>query len=305
MIQIILNSSKQSENITYGFHHSGQTFEWDNEEVKKSEDGNHPLVYVTLGGHGCWNKSGNRVWYQEMIIFGCQECIDETADDGDVLYPNAISENGIQASSEKYPYELVNLSDISSGHWIYWKGYWGNQTEEKKVSAGRVDVGISGPPSPSYIDYISKKTNYPRWKFPIKWANFPRPSSYTVCASDNSKVIPHNLKGNSVSYNEYCDTDSDKCGTQCSSIKIVYSEEDLLFDVYSLDGSEVDLKISRYKRTGEVYDVEFDGLEIPRKGKASFTFSPEQNPNFEMEIDHDHNGIFDYRVSPDYATQNP
>jgi len=306
MVQIVLNSDEQPEMITYGFHHGGQRFEWGKEEVGKSEDGNHPLVYVTLGGHGCWNQPENNTWYQVMVVLGCQECVDETAGDGDVLYPSAISENEIKASSKKYPYKLEDLSNISAGHWVYWEGYWGKQTWIKQKTGNKLlDAGKSGPSSPPYIDYISEKSNYPRWKFPIKWANSPLPSSYTVCASDNSKVIPHDIKGISVSYNEYCSTDSDRCGKQCSSIKIAYSEEDLVFDVYSLDGKEVDLKISRYKKTGEVYKVEFNWLEIPKNGKATLRFSPDENPNLEMEIYHDHNGIFDYRVSPDYATQNP
>ena len=62
----------------------------------------------------------------------------------------------------------------------------------------------------------------------------------------------------------------------------------------------MDLKISRYKRTGEVFDVEFEGLEIPKVGKASFTFSPEQNPTFEIEIDHDRDGFFDSHRLPDF-----
>ncbi|MCR4321146.1 MAG: IPT/TIG domain-containing protein [Candidatus Brocadiaceae bacterium] len=49
MIQIILGSDNQPLLITYGFHHGGQTFQWDNKEVSKSEDGNHPLVYNSGG----------------------------------------------------------------------------------------------------------------------------------------------------------------------------------------------------------------------------------------------------------------
>lgn len=44
-------------------------------------------MYVTLGGHGCWNISGNNAWYQDLFIEEYRECIDETSDDGDVLYP--------------------------------------------------------------------------------------------------------------------------------------------------------------------------------------------------------------------------
>lgn len=57
-------------------------------------------------------------------------------------------------------------------------------------------------------------------------------------------VITSDLEGNSVSYNEYCSADSDRCGKECSNLKIIYSEKDLIFDVYSLDGKEVNLKIS-------------------------------------------------------------
>ncbi|MCR4321148.1 MAG: hypothetical protein NUV74_12535 [Candidatus Brocadiaceae bacterium] len=67
------------------------------------------------------------------------------------------------------------------------------------------------------------------------------------------------------------------CGG-CATIKILYSEEDLVFDVYSLDGKEVDLKISRHKKTGEVYEVEFNWLEIPKNGKATLKIFSRTKP---------------------------
>lgn len=196
---------------------------------------------MTLGGHGCWNISGNNAWYQDLFIEEYRECIDETSDDGDVLYPNTISSSEIQATSDKYSYKLEDLSNASTSNWIYWKGYWGDQEVPQDIII--TDFGSSGPPSPPYIDYITK-SKYPRWKFPVKWADLPLPSNYTVCASDNSMVITNDLEGNSVSYNEYCGADSDRCGKECSNLKIIYSEKDLIFDVYSLDGKEVNLKIS-------------------------------------------------------------
>ena len=142
------------------------------------------------------------------------------------------------------------------------------------------------------------------WYKPFPWAIIPKPSNYKICASANSKFTIFDLETNepvSVIF-EHCRTPDigSKCG-QCSNISIIYSNEDLGFNVYSLDGKEVDLTINRYKSTGEVYDIEFNWLEIPKNGKATLRFSPEQNPNLEMEIDNDHNGIFDYRVSPDYV----
>ena len=101
-----------------------------------------------------------------------------------------------------------------------------------------------------------------------------------------------------VPISEHCETAWTSCG-ECSDIKVVYSEKDLVFDVYSLDGKEVDVRISRRKKTGEVYEVEFNMLEIPRKGKASFTFSPEQNPTLEIGIDHNLDGVVDSHRFPD------
>jgi len=285
MVQIVLNSDEQPE-ITYSYHEGGKTLEWvkDKDEIDKSNDGNHPKVYVTLGGHGSWNKAGNHAWYQKL--FGvCQDCEDETKE-GDVLYPPNFPEDEIQTNYSKYPYKLVDMSDWTEKDWIYWKGYWGNQK-------GR---GFSGPPSPVYIDYIKDDEYEGRWKEPFKWADEPLPENYNVCSSNNSKIIVYDLNGNIMRLFKKCSP----------SVFTINSEKDLVFDVYSLDGEEVNLNISRFKRTtGEVFDVEFDWLKIPRKGKATLRFSPDENPNLEMEIDHDHNGIFDYRVLPDYATQNP
>nr|CAJ74671.1 unknown protein [Candidatus Kuenenia stuttgartiensis] len=298
MIQIILGSNKQPLLITYSFHHGGQTFSWDDNDVSKSDDGNHPLIYITLGGHGCWNQPGNNTWYQVPLT--CMDCTDETDDKGDVLYPKTMSEsekNKIEINAEKYEYAIEDMSKWTEENkdWIYWKGYWGKQAWEKDI----IDLGSSGPLSPPYIDYIDDNIDS-RWEKPILWATSTNPSDYEICASSNIKVITHDIEGNVSNLMDSCSLDI-FCGG-CSTIKILYSEKDLVFDVYSLDGEEVTLKISRYNRdTKEVCEVEFDWLEIPRNGKATLRFSPDENPNLEMEIDHDLNGIFDYRVSPNYV----
>ena len=292
MVQIVLDSDKKPEKITYGFHHGGQTFEWDNELVAKDLSENHPRVYVTLGGHGCWNEPGDNTWYQEKGV--CLKCIDETRGFGDVFYPDTGTFAESDALDKYTLLEISNSTDENSAyHWIHWKGYWGMQQWEK----GK--LGISGPKSPPYIDYLSNSLCI-RWSYPFCWSDDPLPSSYTICTTANSKVIFNNLKGTSKYISEYCDTGGEECGKECSNIRIIYSEEDLVFDVYSLDGNEVDLKVSRYKRTGEVYDVEFEGLEIPRNGKASFAFSPEENPTFEIGIDRDRNDIIDSHRLPDF-----
>lgn len=260
------------------------------------------MVYITLGGHGCWNKPGSHAWYDRNICF---DCTDETNEGGNILYPDSMSGSEIQSSSSKYILEdMSNSEQGSEYYWINWKGYWGKQTWIKQKTGSKLlDAGKSGPLSPPYIDYIDDDGIEGRWKKPILWATSSNPSNYEICASSNIKVIAHDMKGNIVNLLDNCSIDS-LCGG-CSTIKILYSEEDLVFDVYSLDGKEVDLKINRYKKTGEVYEVEFNWLEIPKNGKATLRFSPDENPNLEMKIDYDYDGISDYRVSPDYATQNP
>ncbi|WP_419470261.1 SBBP repeat-containing protein [Candidatus Kuenenia sp.] len=305
MIQIILDSNKQPWKITYSFHRGGQTFLWDDKEVSKSDDGNHPLVYMTLGGHGCWNKPGNHKWYQEPAT--CMDCTDETADNGDVLHPDTMSNaeiDEIKTSTKKYAYVIEDMTDWTEENqdWIYWKGYWGKQTKKKMNNKRDYDIIYgynSGPSSPPYIDYIDDEIGG-RWEKPILWATSPKPSDYEICASSNIKIIAHDIEGNVSNLLDNCSFDT-SCGG-CATIKILYSEKDQIFEVYSLDGEEVTLKISRYNRnTKEVCEVEFDWLEIPRNGKATLRFSPDENPNLEMEIDHDLNGIFDYRVSPNYV----
>ena len=288
MIQIILGSNEQPLLITYSYHRGGKTFLWgkDKDEIKKSNDGNHPKVYVALGGHGSWNKAGNHAWYQKLV--GCLDCKDKTKK-GDVLYPPNFHEDEIKTKYSKSPYKLEDMSDWTEKDWIYWTGYWGDQNAYD---------GFTGPPSPVYIDYIKDDEYEGRWKEPLKWAVAPLPEEYKVCSSNNSKITVYDLNGNIMRLLKEC--------SPSLPVFTINSEKDLVFDVYSLDGEEVNLKISRFKRTtGEVCEVEFNWLEIPKNGKATLRFSPDENPNLEMEIDHDHNGIFDYRVSPDYATQNP
>lgn len=74
----------------------------------------------------------------------------------------------------------------------------------------------------------------------------------------------------------------------------------MVFDVYSLDGEEVNLIINRSKKTGEVYKLEFRELKIPQNGMASLRFFPEQNPSFKIEIDNELDGIFDDYQLPNF-----
>lgn len=282
MIQIIIFlNNAQPDQITYSMHHGGLPLQLGDSEVMKHDE--HPLVFVTLGGHGSWNKPGNHLWYQDY----CVQCTDETSSEGDILAPKNVS------ITSDYKYELINLDEVD---WVYWNGYWGNQAWLKKTDI--LDIGSSGPASPPYINY--KKDDGiedGRWEDPISWGYNPNPSGYIICASANSKIIAHDMKGNIERLLIHC-LPVPECGW-CSLIKVVYTEKDLVFDVYSRDGKEVDLRISRYKKSKEMYEVEFKGLDITRTGKASLTFSPELNPNFEMKIDKDPEGYYESYKLPD------
>jgi len=305
MIQIILKENDETKMIepkmiTYSIHLGGKTFLWNDSRVRKVK--NHPLVYVTLGGHGSWNKAGDNVWFQGYGA--CLECTDETSSIGDVLVPSTIS----VTSDEYKKYQLEDLSKVLTDHWIYWQGHWGDINVKEGIQKLKLPMTVTGPSSPPYIDYISKvkknkKIENGRWYKPIAWAKKPKPSYYTICASVNTKVTVYEFDTNIANVSvEHC-LDLNTCGN-CPNITFVYSEKDLVFDVYSLDGNEVDLRISRHKRTGNVCEAEFNGMEISKKGKASFTFSPEQNPTLEIGIDHNRDGIFDSYRLPDFLEVN-
>ncbi len=300
MIQIVLGANDlvgrymQPLLITYSFHHSGQRRLWSDAQW----DGNHPLVYITLGGHGCWYTPGDHPWMQEIKT--CVNCTDKTDNDGDVLHPATMSVSEIdkiEASGKKYAYAIEYMTDWTEKNkdWIYWEGYWGKQTD-KKLNNGK-DRGKDGPASPPYIDYITDDNIGGRWEEPILWSNSPEPSSYSVCGTGNIKVIAHDIEGNVFNLNLLNSDSGDTVG-------ILYSEKDMVFDVYSLDGEEVTLKISRYNRdTNEVQEVEFDWLEIPKGGKATLKFSPKKNPDFEIMVDNNLDNVIDRIVMPDYSTQ--
>jgi molybdopterin-binding protein len=63
MIQIVLSDNNQPIQITYSIHHGGETFHWDDERIDKINN-EHPAIYITLGGHGSWHKTGDNTWYQ-------------------------------------------------------------------------------------------------------------------------------------------------------------------------------------------------------------------------------------------------
>ncbi|MCR4322456.1 MAG: SBBP repeat-containing protein, partial [Candidatus Brocadiaceae bacterium] len=177
MIQIILNKEKNPTGITYSIHKGGLPLHWTDQNVSKDEDdNNHPLVYVTKGGHGSWNKPGDNVWYQFLKVT-CVKCIDNTSDAGDKLYPDITT-----YTSKTHKYTLKDVSDSgvqnSEYHWIHWRGYWGDQLAPKKYNTSvenersqKVAIKRPGPDSPPYIDYINKKSKGKkgRWYKPIKW----------------------------------------------------------------------------------------------------------------------------------------
>ncbi len=127
MIQIVLNKTNQPIGITYSIHLGGLPLHWNDPDVSKdTDDSNHPLVYVTKGGHGSWNRPGDNVWYQDLKRVTCAKCIDKTSDVGDVLYPDT---NPYGSKGEKYTLVDVGGSEgtDSEYHWIHWLGYWGDQ----------------------------------------------------------------------------------------------------------------------------------------------------------------------------------
>ncbi|MBI4008263.1 MAG: Vps62-related protein, partial [Planctomycetes bacterium] len=287
MIQIVFGSDNQPLLITYSIHKGGMTLPWDDPKVSKS--GDHPKVYVSLGGHGSWNEPGNHTWYQSLTI--CDQCIDETSEQGDVIVPEG------ESISSNYTYKLVDL-DKEEVNWIEWNGYWGKQGYS--VGRKQATVYVPGPPSPPYVDYIEDDAFTGRWYDPVTWAVSPNPDGYFICASANSIIKAYDTEDKvRLIPTKHCDLITGECG-YCPTTQAFYTGKDVVFDVYSRDGKEVDLRIGRYKRTGEAYEVEFKGLKIPKKGKASFTFSPEMNQRLEIGIDNERDGILDSYKLPDY-----
>lgn len=307
MIQIILDKDENPEKITYSIHLGGATREWD--DVQKLY-GNHPAVFITIGAHSSWYKEGDNVWNQIYPIFGCLKCIDKTSSQGDVLYPQSVK----NLSGDVQKYALIDVSDSEDEHspnnWIHWKGYWGKQVgggSQKPLQLGNnvrilsSFVASSGPESPPFIDYFkvgNGKSSNGRWFKPLAWANNPNPSNYTICASANAQVSIRSQKPGVLHAVPYCSFGGTGCGS-CPTIATLSAEEDLIFDVHSLDGKAVDLKISRNTSTGEFYHVEFDRLNIPKHGNASFHFSIEQNPTFEIGIDKNRDGFSESYRLPD------
>ena len=99
--------------------------------------------------------AGKHTWYWGVE---CVKCADKTLADGDVIAPSTMS----LTSKKHKKYELEYLRNVSDNHWIYWKGYWGNQ----------------------------------RWENPVEWAYNPNPSGYVICTSAKGKVIGKDLGGN-------------------------------------------------------------------------------------------------------------
>jgi len=132
-ITVFLNSNAQPVEATYSTHYEANRHSWNDIDIEDDENIQsvgllNPKVFVSNGGHGSYNHSGDTPYLGAT---------DNHLGDREILFPD-----GIQASLVGTPYSLVNLSTLEDNNdsWIHFRGRWGNKNNAPHGPVFRTDV---------------------------------------------------------------------------------------------------------------------------------------------------------------------
>lgn len=291
MIQIILEeATKTPLKITYSWHLSGDTFDWDDPCVEKVAE-THPVVYVASGSHASYWSEGDHTFSQ----FGLPCFFTDHARPMKTLIPEGvgIEASDIQGDLRDLPKSFYTLSgNIDQIPWTKWGGHWG-ETETFFLP------GCSGPQSPYYHKVDNK---YSKWRNPTAYANNPKSSHYGLCAQSPVRLHVYDPEGNHVGRDEAGDLEINIPGlyvyTPDDRQIIVLTSEDLVFKIEATDEGKFDFGFTRYQNEiSTVTNVAYYDVQITDKTIATVCVT-EDNPEYIMEVDLDGDGSVDLLKTP-------
>ena len=139
-ITVFLDSNESPKEVIFSTHYEANKYSWKN--IHTYLNTTHPYVYVSNGGHGSYNHSGNTPYIKVGYTDNHKgDLIDE------FLYPRVSSIK--ELVNEKYRYALEELEKDS---WIGFEGRWGDSD--------------SAPPGPRFRKDMPTDSN-----FAIDWIN--------------------------------------------------------------------------------------------------------------------------------------
>ncbi len=282
MVTVFVNKyTGMPDRITCAQHWDGLNYEWG--DVEKVE-GTHPKIFIARGSHSSWGTKGE---HEVFILVG----IDYTSDNGTVLYSDNVTPEEITGVENKQLYNLVVMGAPHS--WKEWKGHWGEFTTIIPFS--------EAPRSPAH-----QGDN--KWDDPLAWANGLPYAKYVAQTGSPVNLHAYDQYGNHVGLNEVGEIEYEIPGTyiyrpseEDEEVMIIYTEEDLRFEIEATGVGQFDFDIARYiKSENKEVVAEYENVLITENTTAMLEVNP-SNPRYVMEVDLDSDGTVDSYKEPDYS----
>ena len=275
MITVFVDKSTGSPyRVACAQHLDGSNYNWE-EDVGKVPYTQHPKIFIARGSHSSWGGIGvHKGWLGT----------DVTSDTGTVLHPEGVDPGGTNPK-QLYTLEKIRLAT----RWVMWQGHWGEDTTWPFSE---------GPRSPTLQG--------DKWEDPLAWSNGLSYSKYVAQTGSPVDLHAYDQYGNHVGINEAGEIEYEIPGTyiyvpsaEGEEVMIIYTEEDLHFEIEATGAGDFDFDIGRYiKAEDKEIVAEYDDVAITENTTAILEVSPD-NPQYIMEIDLDGNGTVDEYKEPD------
>jgi len=141
-ITVFLNTNLEAVEAIYSTHYEANRHSWNNINTIDT----HPQVFISNGGHGSYNHSGNTYYYSFIVNIAN----DNHLGDREILSPSSVQVSG------STQYTLLDLGEMekNNDHWIWFEGRWGDDSSAPQGPMFRTDV-------PTETDY-ERALNPPR-----------------------------------------------------------------------------------------------------------------------------------------------
>ena len=255
-------------------HMFGTPYDW--EDVQKVGSGQtNSRVFVAKGSHASY------------VDLGLHPIPDFISDDGVALYPNNVHPGEVTGVVDKKLYNLLMIGSLDIQ--VEWQGHW-----------GEFFPGFSGPESPGQQG--------DKWSDPISWADLIPESVISASVGSPVNLHAYDQYGNHVGLNETGEIELEipvtyiyRPSEEEEEVIIIYTEEDLRFEIEATGAGQFDFDLGRYIKSEdkEVVAV-YENVLITENTTATLEVSLD-NPQYIMEVDADGDGTVDEYKPPDYS----
>jgi hypothetical protein len=298
MIQLIVDPDTLTpEYATYSWHWAGSNYIWppkrggEENEIELQLTGDHPHVFVGIGGHANWANGGiNR--YKGFFSLMGDITPESNATNAVLLREQQLQ---IPCTSTCEPYSVLRIPTDDNSELDDWNSFSGMWGENKPGHQN----GEHGPNSPGYISYGTTNPIV-RWKNPIAWTNDPTPAGWGAQANSPINLSIFDSLGKRVGLLPDGSIQTDISGTYYfhhsnnePEWAVILTDDMLSFQIDGTGEGPMDFYVSKFSpEEGEQINLKYEGVPITE------TFVGYVKPNSDsqdtiMEIDEDGDGDID------------